>query len=593
MKNSYMKKSHIKKFATSLLALSLSSAFSLSSAQAATYQVIDKGAASSLEYTYGKQENNQGQMIISGTTIYNFPVQFQYFSESDFDNVISFAHNNYELVFELNDIENEALLRAGEPTANDLAWAVKYLESNANSTLFQKVGNVVAMLNDGNETKEIVVFDQLVTGSQDYSRSTTDFINGITNQGWIYGNASAPYLPIPFTETDGDEVTHWVRDFSNRGYYSPDSGQTIVPLMPPEASYGGESAIIDMSDNGIAVGYASTSVDQEALDFINNEDGGCADPDRLKAIPIEVCIQQISEGMYNAEAFKWSLDESGIVNAEALGQLVTPHEDDPREYVSFAQAVNSSGVVVGYAHGWWDETETAPSDNERRSFYAVVFKDGEVTDFTDDHSKYFNSRANDINDQGMAVGHVETYVNGALRQKLYYVDTTADVMEMTFPTDFFTGSSSTGYSINENNVVVGSGEVETHNDTGQNPRRRHGFMYDISNDLFSDLNDFLPCDSEYTIIEARSINENNEISATAVIKAPLRDAKGELYYDADGNQVFEDVLRAVKLAPTGGQIDDCSATEEKVERQGASTGTLGLFMLLMVGFGRRIINLKK
>ena len=68
-----------------MLALSLSSAFGLSLAQAATYQVIDKGAVSSLEYTYGKQENNLGQMVIAGTTIYNFPVQFQYFSEKDFD----------------------------------------------------------------------------------------------------------------------------------------------------------------------------------------------------------------------------------------------------------------------------------------------------------------------------------------------------------------------------------------------------------------------------------------------------------------------------------------------------------------------------
>lgn len=581
----------MKKFATSILALSLSSAFGLSLAQASTYQVIDKGAASSLEYTYGKQENNAGQMVIAGTTIYNFPVQFQYFSETDFNNVVALAAAQHELVFDLTDIENEASLRSGQPTANDLAWAVKYLQNNANSSLFQKVGNTVAMINNGNETKEIVVFDQFVTGTQTYTRSTTAYVNGITEQGWVYGNASAPYLPIPFTEADGDEVTHWVRDFSGRGYFSPDGGQTIVPLMPPEATYGGESAIFDISDNGIAVGFASTSVDQEALDFIAKEDGGCADPDRLKLIPIEVCIQQISENMYNAEAFKWVLDQNGIVSSEALGQLVTPHEDDIREYISYAQAVNIHGVAVGYAHGWWDETETAPSATEARNIYAVVFKNGVVKDYTDDHSKYFNSRANDINNNGIAVGHVETYVNGSLRQKVYYVDTNAEQMSMVFPTDFFAGSSSTAYSINENNLVVGSGEVETHNDTNQNPRRRHGFLYDITNDVFSDLNDFLPCDSDYTVIEARSINENNEISATAVVKAPLRDAKGELYYDENGQQVFEDVLRAVKLAPiTGGQVEDCSETEEKVERQGAGTGLFSLFILLITGVSRKFFS---
>ncbi|GHE82262.1 DUF3466 family protein [Thalassotalea profundi] len=579
----------MKKFATSLLALSLTSAFSLSLAHASTYQVIDKGAASSLEYTYGKQENNSGQMVIAGTTIYNFPVQFQYLTETNIDNIITYANVNHELVFDLSDIENEASLRAGQPTANDLAWTVLYLQNNASSTLFQKVGNVVAMINDGTETKEIVVFDEFVTGTQTYSRSTTDYVNGITEQGWVYGNASAPFLPIPFTEEDGDEVTHWVRDFSNRGYYSPDSGQTIIPLIPPESTYGGESAIFDISDNGIAVGYASTSVAEEALEFIADEDGGCADPERLLVSPIEVCIQQVSENMYNAEAFKWVLDQNGIVSSEALGQLVTPHADDVREYISYAQAVNIHGVAVGYAHGWWDENETAPSATEARSIYAVVFKNGEVIDFTDDHSKYFNSRTNDINNNGMAVGHVETYINGSLRQKFYYVDTTVEQMEMVLPTDFFTGSSSTAYSINENNLVVGSGEVETHNDTSNNPRRRHGYLYDITNDIFSDLNDFLPCDSEYTIIEARSINENNEISATAVVKAPLRDAKGELYYNENGEQVFEDVLRAVKLAPiAGGQVEDCTVTEEKVERQGASTGLYGLFALFIAGISRRL-----
>ncbi|XQW83419.1 DUF3466 family protein [Thalassotalea piscium] len=578
----------MKKFATSLLALSLTSAFGLSLAQAATYKIIDKGAASSLEYTYGKQENNSGQMVIAGTTIYNFPVQFQYITEDVFDDIVTYAHNTYEGVFELTDIENEASLRAGNPTANDLAWVVRYLEGNASSTFFQKVGNTVAMLNDGAETKEIVIFDKFVTGTQTYSRSTTDYVNGITNQGWIYGNASAPFLPIPFTEADGDEVTHWVRDFGNRGYYSPDSGQTIIPLIPPEATYGGESAIFDISDNGIAVGYASTSVDEEALEFIANEDGGCADPDRLAVVPIEVCIQQISEGMYNAEAFKWVLDENGIVSSEALGKLVTPNEDDVREYVSYAQAINVHGVAVGYSHGWWDENETNPSETEARSVYAVVYKNGEVLDFTDDHSKYFNSRANDINDNGIAVGHVETYVNGSLRQKFYYVDTNAEKMSMVMPEDFFVGSSSTAYSVNENNFIVGSGEVETHNDSEYSPRRRHAFIYDISNDLFTDLNDFTPCDSDYTIIEARSINDNNEISATAVIKAPMRDAKGELYYDKNGEQVLEDVLRAVKLSPVaGGQVEDCSVTEEKIERQGAGTGLFSLLSLFVIGFSRR------
>ena len=51
-----------------------------------------------------------------------------------------------------------------------------------------------------------------------------------------------------------------------------------------------------------------------------------------------------------------------------MGHLVTPHEDDEREYVNYAQAVNNHGVAVGYAHGWWDENETDPSKTESRNF---------------------------------------------------------------------------------------------------------------------------------------------------------------------------------------------------------------------------------
>ena len=180
---------------------------------------------------------------------------------------------------------------------------------------------------------------------------------------------------------------------------SPDRGETILPILPPEDTYGGESAVLDISNNGIAVGYASTSIVQEILDIIEDESGGCRDPDVLDDLPFEACVQLRANGMYNTEAFKWNVDENGTVSTEALGFLVVPNDEDPRQHVSVAQAVNSSGVVVGYATGWVDENETNPSKFEPTQLYAVVFKDGEVKDFTEDHSEFFDSRAYDINDK--------------------------------------------------------------------------------------------------------------------------------------------------------------------------------------------------
>ena len=69
------------KFIKSVLALGISSALSLSIAHAAKYEVIDKGGIDIVKFSYAQQENNQSQMAVSGTDIYNFPVQFQYLSE--------------------------------------------------------------------------------------------------------------------------------------------------------------------------------------------------------------------------------------------------------------------------------------------------------------------------------------------------------------------------------------------------------------------------------------------------------------------------------------------------------------------------------
>ncbi len=202
----------------------------------------------------------------------------------------------------------------------------------------------------------------------------------------------------------------------------------------------------------------------------------------------------------------------------------------------------------------------------------------------------FDSRAYDINDAGIAVGHVKTYVNGNLHTKFYHVDTTEFDTGMTMirPDDFFNGSSSTARAINENGIIVGEGEVETHNDSSSAPRRKHAFMYDIGSKTFTDLNDFLTCTTDYTIIEARDINDNNEISASALVKVPRRDAKGELMLDkTTGEQLVEDVVRAVTLKPITGEIEDCSKVEEKVEREGAGLGFISFFALLTFGFSRR------
>ena len=577
----------MKKYLKSVLALGITSALSLSSVNAATYQVIDKGNAASLKHSYSQQINNAGEMAISGTELYNFPVQFQYLNESDFDDINTLALENFRNVNNLTEIEDFDALKAGQPTANDLSWTLTYLAGKSSSALYQKLDNVIAMTNLSGSTENFVIFDEMIPGTSSLSRSTKDYIKGITNDSWVYGSGSAPYLPSVVENSEGVEVTQWSRAFDLRGFFSPDNGETIIQVAPPSAEYGGISTIIDMSDNHYAVGYASVAIETEeegALCIISNATDDSSTDDSSS----EVCVESL-----NINAFKWTLDANGVVESENLGLAVTPHEDDSRTYTSYALAVNSSGVAVGYTHEWVGENETDPSRNQSRSLYAVVYKDGVIYDFTEDRVKQFESRAYDINDQGMAVGHVTTMVNGARTTKFYYVDTDdIENMSMVLPDDFFLGSSSTARAINENGLIVGEGEVESHVVDGSTPRRRHGFLYDTNSEKFTDLNDFLGCNSPYTIIEARGINDNDEISASAIIKVPRLDSQGQVMHGDDGEELFEDVARAVMLVKIEGEIEDCSEIEGKFKRKGAGLGFISLFSLMVFGFSRRYLKLK-
>ncbi len=571
------------KFVRSMLALGLTSALSVTSVQAATYTVVDKGEVSSFdanspENTYGQQENNSGDMVLSGSGLYNFPIFTQYLTDTEISAIA------------LEDVD---AFKAGTPTANDLERALSFLNSAKVNYGYQKLGAAIALVHLGASSEEFVVWDQVLPNTSQLSRSTTDIVKGITDDRWLYGKGSAPYLPQTFIN-EGDEYFSWSREFSNRGFYSPDAGQSFLPIISPDNRYGGESAILDVNDAKVAVGFVSTDMMSDVIDNIQRLEGvngdflyDCKDdefiPDPASQVtytPINTCItkERSIPDVYQLRAFKTQLTPTGHQEIETLGLLVTPHEDDERRFISSAQAINNQGTVVGYSHGWTNSEQTSPTDKEPFSLYAVVFKDGQVTSFTDEHTTYFDSRAYDINDAGIATGYVTKFIRGDRRKKFYYIDTTdTENMSLQFTdNDFFDSSSSVARAINEAGLIVGQADVDS------NERRQHAFLYDINTDTFTDVNDFLTCDSPYTIIQAYDINDNNIISATALLTQPVRDAIGELVLDDNGDALVEEVLRAVSLQPQlGGVIEDCS--DGPVERQGAGLGLWGLFLLFSAG----------
>jgi len=608
------------KIVKNIIALSVSSALSISfihNVNAATYQIIDKGEASKLRYTYAQHQNAAGDMAISGTNLYNFPVKFQYLDEDDFNEIKNYVFIRYESVHGLNDIEDFDALKAGDPTANDLAWVVRWLQDTSTSgqgrnIRYQKVGDTIAMTNIGGTPESVSedysLWDETFEGSAELTRSTIDIVSGITDGGVSYGTATAPYLPGDlFTDSDGEEHTFWLRAYGNRGFFSYDQGVQVHQVIPFETSLGGgESAVLDVNEAGIAIGFSSYKLTQSYVDIIEDESGGCADPDVLKDLPFDACLAQTkiqsTVPTYHSMALKATLDPNGTPVVEQLGLLVNPHPDDERTYSSYALAVNGSGVAVGYADGFLDETVTEPAVDERKTFrnaagsienyqFAVAYKNGEVIDLTGDHANKGSSRAYDLNNSGIAVGHITKVIKGKLVQKFFYVDTSVpkEAIEMVYPDDFFSGSDSTARAINNNGLIVGEGEVETHNESSRNPRRTAAFVYDMNDDIFNNLNNLIPCSErlKYDILEARGINDTGIISATAVVKIDLLDAKGEPMLDESGNPLKEDVVRAVSLEPMADDGETCTAEEEgKVIRKGAGFGFGSLCALISL-FGLR------
>ncbi len=608
-------------FVKSVLAAGITSALSISCishVNAATYELVDKGEASKLKYTFAQHQNNAGDMAISGTSLYNFPVQYEYLDDDDFTVIESYVLLRHDRVNGLEDIEDSDALRAGNPTANDLAWVVRWLQDTSSGKgldiEYQKVGDTIAMTHVGGVSTDFNLWDVKFDGTDTLTRSTIDIVSGITDSGISYGTATAPYLPSePYADSDDVEHTFWLREHGIRGFFSYDLGAQVFEVTPFETEHaGGTSAVLDVSEAGTAVGFSSYKVTQAFDDVINDDTGGCADtakvPDQMT---LEACIAetqlQSSSALYHTMAFKATLDPNGSPVVEQLGLLVTPHVDDERSYSSHALAVNSQNVAVGYADGFRDETVTEPDVDEVRTYrngfgiiqnyqFAVVYKNSEVIDLSGDHTNKGSSRAYDINDSGIAVGHITKSIDGKLVDKFFYVDTNVskEAVNMINPSDYFSGSDSTARAINNSGLIVGEGEIETHNESisqgvAQNPRRTAAFVYNMNDDIFANINELIPCSvrQTYDIIEARGINDAGMISATAIVKADRRDAKGEIMLDNGGEPLTEDVVRAISLNPIPDDGEVCTAEEvDKVERQGASLG-FGSAWFLMAIFALR------
>jgi hypothetical protein len=462
---------------------------------------------------------------------------------------------------------------------------VGFLSSRSEDFEYQKISSLIATSYNNGLITEQSLFDESALDYDGLTRSVSNFYTGVAQDGTTVGWGSAPFDKVSFTpDGETDEETWFTREFIERGILIS-AGGVEVPLLPEFNEHGGSSKATDIiaTDTGyVVVGNVSVSIPTERQTTITDNCDGLDEP-------VMACIELINSrntrGVFNKTAVKWTLDSTyNVTSTELLGLALTPEEDEDRTpFNSIALAVNSNGIAVG-------SSDTRDIDNDNRIYsMPTYFKDGEVVDFINQQDDWQAGKAFAINDNDIIAGYAAKPIEGSLRNKLFYHDINTNTT--VFPEDYFISSSSYANDINNQGYIVGEGDV---GDTAST-RRSEAFIYKIGDDKITNLNNLLPCfDSDgetsfsYKMVEAKSINENNEVFGVATKTVEKLDSLGEVITDINGNIQYESVAVAVKLSPiANGEVENCKAPDtEFYERSSASFSWFGLLLLPLVGLRR-------
>ena len=229
-----------------------------------------------------------------------------------------------------------------------------------------------------------------------------------------------------------------------------------------------------------------------------------------------------------------------------------------------ANSVNAAGQVVGWAF----------SEEEISREHALLW-DPATPELSTDLGTLggYSSNALSINDAGIIVGITETSVDFFENESLAFIydssATTPVMIKIPEFSDHEDFTSSAAYSINNNNLVVGTAQIGL----GATPIKT-AYLYDFNNDVLTDLNNMVDCSLDWNLIIARDINDNGSIVGTGVV---------------DGE------VHSFLLIPTGDiEPTNCVALRKQVvddAKDSKSSGGLGFFTLFLLGLfsiGRKI-----
>jgi hypothetical protein len=540
------------------------SLLTLSMAHSAQYRVVELAVADLGTSSFPTAINSSGDVTVNLQAKYQPPIDLE---------LIDFSTIS-------DNLSNSEAAQSGDFNDYDYTYLYSYIVANAENLFFQQIANLNAFVVTDSSAEQVIGFDTIDITSKDYSNSVRTEVKSINDFGYLVGVSQDSFYKLAYTTQDVIDLTYVVNDFYARAFVQ--IGSKTVGLLPPDSTAGGLSEAYDINANNQIVGMGTTEISSSLQTSVE----ACADEDQRGDVPAAACLRALSISLNNnvnsvaqQRGIIWQVDEKGNVSDTfTLGMLITPDVSDTAIYRSTAVAINDYGIAVGQSPAYYQQTTSLTSA-------AAIYVNGKVQTINQDDEVYA-STAIDINNDNLVVGYASKSVNGSAVNKFFVHDIDADLT--TYPSDFFLSSASVPTSINNSGMVVGYAESEATIGT----RRNEGFIYDYRNDVFVGLDSLLECNSAYNIIQANAINDDNQIAATAVVKGPARNIKGEIVLDDLGAQTLIDYVVAVKLEPiAGGSIDNCDVYEEEEVRQGA--GMSWLLMLAGFAFSLRLVRRRK
>lgn len=572
-------------------------------ANAAVYQIVELDLTNQVQTTSGVATTAQGGVVANGNVFFDFEIDL---TAIDFESAaIKAILTEQQIADALNGVVDNKVQ----------AILINYLNANA-GVQFQPVGRQRVLLNTANGQIEHIVFRD-----SSGTKNNNEFAYDVNEQGLVVGIASAPATKGTFIATivpgEGETepeipvipqpVTVWVPAPGFLLGYAADSNRSV--LLPPAFTGlgGGMSVAQAINNTNLIAGYTSTGASSNVTDIITSLCNGNLQPQQFcfntqmssRSLNLNVLLGQVqsfqtvnitSQG-YQERGALWQLNNDGTATLSAtlgfLGEKGTGVEAASSEefsapfYYSRASDINDSNIAVG--HSLYSDVDRKLSvfdafGTETRLIYAAphatIFNGDDVTGFIDTN-EWLASIATNINEQNLVTGYALKNINGAVRSRLFTYDINSSSLE--FPNGFFNSSSTEPKAINNSGQVVGRAEVLV---AGTISRRFHAFLYDANTKQFTDLNQLVGCDAPM-LVEANDINDDGVILATALINRPLLGARGEEQLAEDGTVIKQVQATTVKLRPIpNGQPEDCNAPDTTYER---SSGSLSFFWLMLIG----------